>query len=49
MKNIVLLVNGSEVVMNDFVRKIVLNVLMGLLGSLTLSDTPREAVFRLSE
>lgn len=49
MKNVVLLVNGSEVAMNDFVRKILLNVLTSLLNSLTLSDEPREAVFRLSE
>jgi hypothetical protein len=49
MKNFVLLVNGNEVAVNDFVRRIIINVLLGILGSLTLPESPREAVFRISE
>lgn len=49
MKKIVVLVNGSEIALNNFARRIVLNILSGLLNSLTLPDEPREAVFRISE
>ena len=49
MKKVVLLVNGSEVAMNDFVQRIILNILSSLLNSLTLAETPREAVFRISD
>lgn len=49
MKKVVLLVNGSEVAMNDFVQRIILNLLSSLLSSLTLTETPHEAVFRISD
>ncbi len=49
MKELTLTVNGSEIKMNDFVRRIVTNILIGLLNSLTLDESPKTAVFTLTD
>ena len=49
MKQLVLTVNGSEIQMNDFVRRIVTNILSSILDSLKLDGTPKSAVFTISE
>ncbi|MBU0510054.1 hypothetical protein KKH27_14615 [bacterium] len=49
MKNLSLIVNGSEVSLNNFATRIIVNLLVSILESLTLSEKPREAVFRISE
>jgi len=49
MKHVSLHVNGSEVSLNAFATRIILNLLSGILKSLTLSEEPKEAIFRISE
>lgn len=49
MKQLVLTVNGSEIQMNDFVRRIVTNILSSILDSLKLDASPKNVVFTISE
>ena len=49
MKELVLTVNGIEIKTNDFVKRIVTNVLIGVLDSLKLDEAPKSAVFSISE
>lgn len=49
MKELVLSVNGTEVKMNEFVNRIVTNILTGILNSLKLDEPPKNAVFTISE
>jgi len=48
-KELVLVVNGTEVQMNDFVKRIVTNILGGILDSLKLDQPAQNAVFTLAE
>ncbi|MBU1707283.1 hypothetical protein KKB28_05140 [bacterium] len=49
MKELILTINGKEVKTNEFVTKIITNVLTGVVESLKLDETPKEIVFTLSE
>ena len=49
MKELILTVNGTEIKTNDFVTRIVTNVLTGVLDSLKLDEVPKSAVFTISE
>ena len=49
MKEVTLTVNGIEVKMNEFVTKIVTNILTGVLDSIKLDDVPKNAVFTISD
>ena len=48
MKHVNLLVNGTDVSLNAFATRIILNLLTGILKSLTLAEEPKEAVFRIT-
>ena len=49
MKELILKVNGAEIKTNEFVTKIITNILTGVLESLKLDETPKDVVFTLSE
>ena len=49
MKELVLTVNGTTIKTNEFVTRIVTNVLMGVLESLKLDEPPKNAVFTISD
>ncbi len=49
MKKVALTVNGTEVKMNEFVSKIVTNLLAGVLDSIKLDEPVKNAVFTISE
>ncbi|MFH1011466.1 MAG: hypothetical protein V1784_09575 [bacterium] len=48
-KELVLVVNGTEIKMNDFVKRIVTNILGGILDSLKLDEPAQNAVFTIAE
>lgn len=45
---ITLAVNGKEVVMNEFVRKMTGNILQAILKSLRLDEEPKTASFNIN-
>jgi hypothetical protein len=49
MRKVTLTVNGTEVKMNEFVSRIVTNVLAGILESIKLDEPVDNAVFTISE
>lgn len=42
-----LTINGKSIEMNEFVQKMTSNVLLGVVKSLRLDETPKTAVFNL--
>jgi hypothetical protein len=49
MKKLALTVNGTDIKMNEFVSRIVTNVLTGILDSIKLDEPIKNAVFTISE
>lgn len=49
MQELKLTVNGTEIKTNEFVTKIVTSILTGVLDSIRLDETPKNAVFTISE
>ena len=49
MKKLALTVNGADVKMNEFVSRIVTNVLTAILDSIKLDESLKNAVFTISE
>ena len=49
MKELILTINGTEIKTNEFVTKIITNVMTGVVESLKLDEAPKDIVFTLSE